>query len=330
MNGFKLDLKIELHQDIAKAVKYGDHKYDGKYYLTIIKRSKYFCKPSCKSKKLVDDSKNFKFFKCIRDAKLSGLKPCKRCKADDLTKCTPKARIDQQKKFIRDFVWKYNKPPKSFQVYAASNISNFHGYRKNKDLKFHVKAYGKMCLAKKLAGYSKDFDNDSYIEYEDTDPVFKDFSKPSSKSNESKLIIQDSNDLIGEEFFDLLDSAETRSSDSSETSSLQSIDFTNFENQTFSSCSTFPTEFQAERNDYQSFSKNIHDSFNFNSFPLIPSSIKTSEVSHEAFWTNELESNETNNFESCFSVSEELYSEKEFYKEFYDHSSILDFFYDLP
>lgn len=70
-----------MNDEIWRAIVECDPKYDGQIYYGLVTTG-VFCKPSCKSK--TPKQENVRVFHSLADAKKTGLRPCKRCRPEEL------------------------------------------------------------------------------------------------------------------------------------------------------------------------------------------------------------------------------------------------------
>lgn len=70
-----------MNQEIWRAIVECDDAYDGRIYYGLVTTG-IFCRPSCKSK--TPKQENVKLFSTPDEARRAGLRPCKRCRPDEL------------------------------------------------------------------------------------------------------------------------------------------------------------------------------------------------------------------------------------------------------
>ncbi len=70
-----------MNDELWQAIVECDHKYDGQYYYGL-RTTGIFCKPSCKSR--TPKREHVKIFTTPHDARNAGLRPCKRCRPEEL------------------------------------------------------------------------------------------------------------------------------------------------------------------------------------------------------------------------------------------------------
>ncbi len=73
------------HKECYQAVKERDARFDGLFFTGVLTTGIY-CKPSCSAR--LPKSENVKFFRTTAAAQEAGLRPCKRCKPDQLAQLT--------------------------------------------------------------------------------------------------------------------------------------------------------------------------------------------------------------------------------------------------
>lgn len=84
-------------EEMWKAVKNNDESYDGIFFYAV-KSTGIYCRPSCKSK--LPKRENICFFNTSDEAKMAGVRPCKRCRSDLLNYEPMKEIAEKTKKLI--------------------------------------------------------------------------------------------------------------------------------------------------------------------------------------------------------------------------------------
>jgi methylphosphotriester-DNA--protein-cysteine methyltransferase len=149
-------------QSYWKAVTNSNHDYDGKFWYADYYRGKTYCRPSCGSKgnkqsarrrtsnkkatrmdsieKQLEKHK-YVYFRSIIEAAESGLSPCKRCKAANLSVVPPKAITQKTEEIIMAMIFDEKFIPTLNDVAKRLGKSKFHVHRKCKEKKFNIKQH---------------------------------------------------------------------------------------------------------------------------------------------------------------------------------------------
>lgn len=149
-------------QSYWKAVTNSDFNYDGKFWYADYFRGKTYCRPSCGSKGNKQsantqaentnvtrtgstekslEKRRYIYFRSIKVATESGLSPCKRCNAADLSVVSPKAIKQKAEEIIMTMIFDEKCTPTLTDVAKRLGKSKFHVHRQCRDKEFNIKEH---------------------------------------------------------------------------------------------------------------------------------------------------------------------------------------------
>lgn len=110
-----------MNEEIWRAIVECDPKYDGQIFYGLVTTG-IFCKPSCKSK--TPKRENVKIFYSAADAKEAGLRPCKRCRPEELHSLSSEEELTHKlMQLINEF---YTEPLTLHEMAARLYVSPFY------------------------------------------------------------------------------------------------------------------------------------------------------------------------------------------------------------